>query len=114
MSLKQDSKHQDILGFLNEELLDLKEDNNNDFNKNLSSFSNEKLCEIVAAYRYLGIMKNEAISSMEELAKRRLNGDQFNFEDKIIELQKDLPQINIDLSKFSGMNFNDIIRKIGL
>ncbi len=36
---------------------------------------------------------------MEELAARRANGEEFNFEEKIEELSKDLPIINIDINK---------------
>lgn len=78
-------------------------DNSNNFNdefqKNLPSFSNDKLCEVIVAFRYLGTMKEEALISMTELAKRREEGDTFPFENKIETLLNDLPKINLDIDK---------------
>ena len=74
-----------------------------DFKKNISNFNNEKLCEIIVANRYLGSMREEAILCMEELAKRRTNGDEFNFEIRIDELFKSLPKLNLDLNKIFKM-----------
>jgi hypothetical protein len=64
---------------------------------NIKKFSNEKLCEIITSYRYLGIMKDAAILSMEELACRRTNGNEFPYEKKIEELLQTLPKLNTDL-----------------
>jgi hypothetical protein len=75
----------------------------NDF----SLHSNEKLCEIIVAGRYLGIMQDQMVAAMTELAKRREQGDQFNYEDHIEATLKTLPEINLDLSqilkKFAGL-----------
>lgn len=70
-----------------------------DFKVKAGTVSSHKLCEMVATNRYLGIMKDEAIICMVELARRRLFGDDFNFEveiNKIIEL---LPKFKLDLGK---------------
>jgi hypothetical protein len=72
---------------------------NEEFNNNINQFTNDRLCEIIVSYRYLGIMKEEALAAMGELARRRACGDEFLFEQKIEELMKDLPQINIDLNQ---------------
>jgi hypothetical protein len=69
-----------------------------EFRKNIDKCSNNKLCEIIVAQRYLGIMKEEALVSMEELAKRRTNGDQFAYEKHIDELFETLPKLNLDLN----------------
>lgn len=61
--------------------------------------SNEKLAEIIVAHRYLGVMQSQAIAAMEELAGRRAQGDQFNYEARIEELFSTLPKLNIDLTK---------------
>ena len=65
----------------------------------LPSVSPEKLCEIIVCYRYLGLMEKESIQAMEELAKRRAAGDEFNFELRIEALMSDLPIINLDINK---------------
>jgi hypothetical protein len=70
-----------------------------EFKENIPQMSQDKLCEIVVCFRYLGLMQEDAVLAMEELAARRANGDQFNFEDRIVELTKDLPMINIDINK---------------
>lgn len=70
-----------------------------EFQKNLPSMSQDKLCEIIVCFRYLGLMQSESILAMEELAKRRANGDFFDFEKRIEELKEGLPSINIDFNK---------------
>src|SRR5512135_1557484 len=65
-----------------------------DFDKireNLPTYSNEKLCEMIVTDRYLGFGKKLDTMCMEELAKRRIAGDTFNFEKYIEDAQKDLP-----------------------
>lgn len=69
------------------------------FQENIPKTSNNKLCEIVVANRYLGVMREEAIMCMEELAKRRANGDNFDYENHIEQLIKTLPKIHLDMSK---------------
>jgi hypothetical protein len=69
-----------------------------DFVKNLNQFSMRKLCEIVVTDRYLGSFKREAIMCMEELAKRRAEGDLFDYEDFIDNQMKKLPEFKINLT----------------
>lgn len=69
-----------------------------EFKKTLQIISNNKLCEIIVANRYLGIMKDEAIASMEELARRRTNGDDFKYESHIDQLLESLPKFNLDIA----------------
>lgn len=76
-----------------------------DFISNLKKYSNNKLCEIVVANRYLGIMRDEAIACMNELAQRRNNGDNFEYEKHIDELMSTLPKINLDLNKILKFPF---------
>lgn len=87
MSSEQNFQRQNFLNDYNED----------EFRKNLPSMSGEKLCEIIVCFRYLGLMKEESILAMEELASRRGSGDDFNYEEKIDELILNLPNINIDL-----------------
>lgn len=68
-----------------------------DFKDNLPKTSNTKLCEIVVANRYLGVMREEAIMCMEELARRRAEGDMFEYEKHIEQLLASLPKFNLDV-----------------
>ena len=69
------------------------------FFTNVPKFSNNKLCEVIVANRYLGIMKDEAIAAMQELAKRRGSGDSFEYEKHIDELLAALPKFDLDINK---------------
>lgn len=79
--------------------LSLPEIDPEEFKKNAPKLSNEKLCEVIMTFRYLGIMQNEAIIAMEQLASRRGTGDIFDYETRITELMADLPKITLDLNK---------------
>jgi hypothetical protein len=68
-----------------------------EFKINIGSMSNEKLCDIVIAFRYLGTLKEEAVLCMSELVNRRNNGDQFPYETYIEDNLKTLPKIKIDV-----------------
>lgn len=68
-----------------------------DFDKireNLPTYSNEKLCEMIVTDRYLGFGKKLDTMCMEELAKRRIAGDTFNFEKYIEQAQSELPVLD--------------------
>jgi len=61
-------------------------------------YSSNKLCEIVVCNRYLGFYTEASIVAMEELGRRRMNGDVFDFESKIDSSLKDMPKLD-----FSGI-----------
>jgi len=65
--------------------------------ENVPQFSNEKLCEMIVADRYLGFGKKISIVCMEELAKRRLAGDTFHFESYIDKVQGEMPELNFNM-----------------
>lgn len=69
-----------------------------DFSKNINKMTSNKLCEIIVSFRYIGVMKEEAVLCMMELAARRNSGDSFKYEDHIDMLMKGLPKINTDLN----------------
>jgi len=79
----------------------------------LQKYSMQKLCDIVIVAQYLGSLNKEAISCMEELARRRAAGDPFNYEEVIADGVKKLPDFKINLkSKFNiGFDFS-ILRNI--
>lgn len=61
----------------------------------LPTYTNEKLCEMIVCDRYFGFGQRIDIMCMEELAKRRLAGDTFNFESYIEEQYKELPVLDL-------------------
>lgn len=71
----------------------------------LKSFPSEKLCEIIVAFRYLHILKEEAVQSMNELSLRRLNGEVFNYEEFIDNALKELPKLSLGLKKINVPKF---------
>ena len=74
-----------------------------DFKTELAKMSNEKLCEIIVAYRYIGILQDQSVMAMEELANRRGAGSEFQFENHIETMKSSLPKIDMDLNKiFKG------------
>lgn len=70
------------------------------FKINIDKYSEIKLCEVIATFRYLGMMKDEALMSMVELARRRMLGDDFEYEKKIEEIFNTLPKFKLDNSMF--------------
>lgn len=64
-----------------------------------------RLCEIIATFRYLGLMRGEALASMAELARRRLIGDDFDFEAEIERVSATLTPIRSvsTISTMGGM-----------
>lgn len=59
----------------------------------LPECSNEKLCEMIVCDRFFGFGERIAPHCMEELGKRRLAGDTFDFESYIDQAHKSLPTI---------------------
>ena len=57
---------------------------------------------MIVAYRSLGLFKDEAKQAMSELAKRKDQGDDFDFESFIKTKLNEVPKsdINSDVSKF--------------
>ena len=63
---------------------------------NLPQYSKEKLCEMIVCDRYFGFEQKISLMCMEELARRRLEGDTFNYEDHIAKISKELPELNLN------------------
>jgi hypothetical protein len=61
----------------------------------LSDYSNQKLCEMIVCDRYFGLEKKVSTICMEELARRRLAGDPFKYEDHIAEITKEMPELGL-------------------
>ena len=94
--------------FLEAELAEEEDDDENyildpkEIIPNLVNYSTQKLCNMIVCDRYLGLNKEIRIGCMEELAKRRLAGDSFLYEEYIEKTLTDLPKIDtsLDLSDF--------------
>jgi len=63
----------------------------------IADCSNEHLCSIVASNRYLKINPHMEIICMQELSRRRANGDNFLFENKINEYLSSFTPINSNI-----------------
>lgn len=61
----------------------------------LPKYSNQKLCEMIVCDRYFGFEHKISTVCMEELAKRRLSGDNFNFEMYIDQVTKEMPVLDL-------------------
>lgn len=72
----------------------------------IPSFNSEKLCEMIVCDRYFGCYKEIAVLCMEELAKRRISGNIFPFENYIENAYKELPQLN-----FTTPDLTDVLRQ---
>lgn len=72
----------------------------------ISNYSSEELCNLIIAFRTLGVAKSAAIVAMEELAKRRLNGEIFNFEQYISDEVAKMPKLDINYSSIIPMPLN--------
>lgn len=64
---------------------------------NIPTYSSKKLCEMIVCDRYFGCYKEMALLCMEELANRRILGDNFNFEEFINNSMSDLPPLNFQI-----------------
>ena len=67
------------------------------FRENLPNMTDEHLCGVIVSFRYLGLLREQSLMAMEELAKRRANGDTFQFEEFVEEKLKTMPKLNTDM-----------------
>lgn len=85
------------------ELKDIKDAKNFDtvskesIKDNIVNFSSEKLCQLVIAHRYLKYDEELSILAMEELGKRRVSGENFDFESYIENCLSQLPPLKFNL-----------------
>jgi hypothetical protein len=61
---------------------------------NVEQYSSIKLCEMIVSHRYLGLFEEACVIAMEELARRRAAGDDFQFEKYISDNLETLPKLN--------------------
>jgi hypothetical protein len=65
--------------------------------KQVSTYESQKLSDMIICDRYLGILPKLAEACMIELAKRRENGDTYDFEGYIEKELSSLPVIDLKM-----------------
>jgi hypothetical protein len=64
---------------------------------NIPRYSSAKLCEVIVSARYFSMDQQIIVMCMQELAARRMAGDNFQFELYIEESQAKLPPLNFSI-----------------
>ncbi len=67
--------------------------------------TSKTLAAIVVSYRALGMHKEAAIAAMEELARRKAAGDEFDYEAWIKEKLKEVPTIKSEQRSAMSLAF---------
>jgi hypothetical protein len=60
----------------------------------IPGYTSEKLCAMIVCDRYFGFGQEMTVACMQELAARRIGGDNFEFEKYIEEALAKLPPLN--------------------
>lgn len=68
--------------------------------------TSKTLAAIVVSYRALGMHKAEAIEAMQELAERKANGDDFDYEAWIKEKLDEVPKVKTEQRSAMTLAFN--------
>src|SRR5208282_3910837 len=71
--------------------------------KNISSFTSEKLADIIVMNRYLSLYGELSTAAMQELVFRREGGDTFEYETYITANLDKLPKFQIDLGRVNNL-----------
>jgi hypothetical protein len=86
---------------------DYKPLNHEEVKGKLPTFTSEKLCEMIVCDRYFGCFNEIAVACMEELAKRRIEGNDFEYEKYIEKALAELPVV-----EFKIPDLGDVLRSI--
>ena len=78
----------------------------------IPQYSNEKLCEMIVCDRYFGFGEKLSPICMEELARRRIAGDTFDFESYIDQTYKELPVLDLTIPDVRSILHQAIGRKL--
>lgn len=100
------NKLEDIDDF-GEEDLEYHPLNIEELKKNIPNYTSQKLCEMIAIDRCFGSYKEIAVICMEELAVRRIAGDNYEFEDYIDKAFSELPKLD-----FGIPDLRDVLRQV--
>jgi hypothetical protein len=63
----------------------------------IPTFTSKKLCEMIVCDRYFGCYREIGLACMEELATRRIAGDEFDFESYIEKALAELPPLDFSI-----------------
>lgn len=88
---------------LYEEVLDVEK-----IKANLSNYKSEKICEMIVCNRYFSFNQDLTVSCMEELSRRRIAGDNFEFEAFIESSFNELPKMDFTMPDLRTMLTNVI------
>lgn len=69
----------------------------------INNYSSKKLCEIIVCDRYFKCYNDLAVVCMNELVLRRVNGDNFNYEQIINNSLDELPEVKFEIPDFSEL-----------
>ena len=78
----------------------------------IPSFKSEKLCQMIVSSRYIGFGKELEKECMLELAKRRSNGEIFEFEKNIQDNLNSLPKLSFNFPDLREVLNNAIGSKL--
>ena len=77
--------------------------------------TSKTLAAHIVVYRSLGINKELSILCMEELLRRKENGDNFNYDEYILNELEQIPKLNQKeqnlMNTIMNMNFKDFYKK---
>ena len=93
----------EIEEFDDDEEFDLVEFDIEKIRSKIPTYTSKKLCEMIVCDRYFGCYKDIAAICMEELANRRLAGDEFKFEEFISQSMEGLPSLNFNIPDISSV-----------
>lgn len=83
--------------------------------ENIGKYSNTKLADMVIVYRYFGLYEKISIAAMEELGKRRIAGDLFEYEKYIDANLATLPKLEFKItdlqSIMKGLGVKGFVKK---
>lgn len=83
----------------------------NKVRNHIPTYSSEKLSEMIVVERYIGFHPDISVMCMEELAKRRMEGDPFPFEDYIENAFNSLPSLDFKILDLRNVLINAISKK---
>lgn len=69
----------------------------NKIRESISEYKSEKLCEMIVCDRYFGLEEQISPICMEELARRRAEGDTFEFEKYVEKVYSELPVLDFSM-----------------
>jgi hypothetical protein len=70
---------------------------------NIHNYKIEKICEIIVCNRYFNFNQDLTVGCMQELSRRRENGDLFKYEEYIENSLNELPKLDFTMPDLRSM-----------